>query len=279
MDVGLPGEGEATLRESIALLRQIDYKSFLALALKDLGAIIATYEGRFFEGREMMEESALLYSENEDHRMLSWSLSVLGSIKLSLGDYEGGRINALQGLTLARKKGEKIMIGFSNAVLGNAAMLENKLDDAKRFLLDALPYRENLFRDQVDLLNTLGVVYTLSNDHAQAQGYFLDALRTALERYGSFPMYLQFVIPGLALFLLKNDQIERAIEIFSMARSHFPYVAKAKYIHDLIGKRIYAAANCLKPKTINFAEQCGQTLDPWETAKELLTELQEQASE
>ena len=80
-------------------------------------------------------------------------------------------------------------------------------------------------------------------------------------------------LPAASIFLADSDEKELAVEIYELART-FPHVAYAQLFEDVVGCEIGKIAECLSPEVAKAAHQRGRERDPWETVKELLTELE-----
>jgi hypothetical protein len=81
-------------------------------------------------------------------------------------------------------------------------------------------------------------------------------------------------LPGISLLLADQGEKERAVELYALARTH-PMVANAQWFEDIAGQHIAAVAATLPPQVVAAAEARGQARDLWETAAELLAELEE----
>jgi hypothetical protein len=112
------------------------------------------------------------------------------------------------------------------------------------------------------------VVYRLGRP-TLAQAYALATLRSA----SALQLYLPiaFVLPTIALLLLDQGELERATELYALAERH-AYVGKSRYFAQLAGNTMAAAAQ-QAPTMAAAAADRGQTLDLWQTAHQLLTEL------
>ena len=84
---------------------------------------------------------------------------------------------------------------------------------------------------------------------------------------------LSSALPAGALLVGNQEQPERAVELYEIARSH-PFVSNSKWYEDVAGKQIAAMVNSLSPETVEVARQRGRERDPWEAAEELLAELE-----
>jgi tetratricopeptide (TPR) repeat protein len=76
-----------------------------------------------------------------------------------------------------------------------------------------------------------------------------------------------------ATLLSSVGKIERAVEIYALT-SKYPFAANSRWFYDVFGKHIEKAAESIPPDVVAAAKSRGRTLDLWETAKELLSELE-----
>jgi hypothetical protein len=80
------------------------------------------------------------------------------------------------------------------------------------------------------------------------------------------------LLPVTSLILAGQGKPGRAVEIYALA-SRYPYVANSHWFEDVVGKHITAVAATLPPEVVGAAQERGRARDLWETAQELLEEL------
>ena len=85
---------------------------------------------------------------------------------------------------------------------------------------------------------------------------------------------LRAALPGIALLFTDQGEIERAVELYALA-STFGIVANSKWFADIAGDEITEAAEKLPADVIEAAKARGRELDLWQTAEELLAEMEE----
>ena len=88
---------------------------------------------------------------------------------------------------------------------------------------------------------------------------------------------LMFAFPAMALLLADQGEVERAVELYALV-SQCPFVANSRWFEDVAGREIAAVAESLPPEVVAAAQERGQTRDLWDTARELLAELEGEAS-
>ena len=100
-------------------------------------------------------------------------------------------------------------------------------------------------------------------------------IRTALETMVRSGGGLSLTVGLLAAALLIADEgrAERAVELHALA-CRDPHVSESRWFEDVSGKHIAAAAESLPPDVVAAAQERGRARDLWETAKELLAELE-----
>ena len=105
----------------------------------------------------------------------------------------------------------------------------------------------------------------------QAWRRLREALSAAVER--RFYLSLVTGLPAVALLLLDVGETERAVELYALASCH-GYVANSRWFEDVAGKEIAAVAASLPPDVLAAAQERGKARDLWETAGELVKELE-----
>lgn len=80
--------------------------------------------------------------------------------------------------------------------------------------------------------------------------------------------------PAIALLLADQGEVERAVELCALV-SHYPSMANApRWFEDIAGRHIAAVAATLPLEVVAAAEEQGKARDLWETAEELLDEIE-----
>ena len=97
-----------------------------------------------------------------------------------------------------------------------------------------------------------------------------EALKIGAESGAFFPPIT--ALPAIALLRLDQGEVERAIELYALAR-RYPYVAKSRWFEDVAGKHIAAAAADLPAGVVAAAQERGRARDLGATVQDLLAEL------
>ena len=82
-------------------------------------------------------------------------------------------------------------------------------------------------------------------------------------------------LPAVALLLADLSEKKRAVELYALA-SRYPLVANSRWVEDVAGRHIAAAAATLPPKVAAAAQARGRARDLDATVKELLAKLEEE---
>lgn len=120
-------------------------------------------------------------------------------------------------------------------------------------------------------LAVLGYAAHGSGQLSQARQHLREAMQIAAEVGIFMPRIL--ALPGIALLLADQGEVERAVEIYALA-SRYPFVANSRWFEDVAGKQIGAAAAMLPSEVVAAAQERGRARDLDVTVAELLVELE-----
>jgi hypothetical protein len=159
-------------------------------------------------------------------------------------------------------------------VLGQVNLAEGAYAEAEQQLQEsAVGYRRAGWTDSAnDAVACLAYAVRGLGQPDRARRHLREALRAAVAMGSFFP--LAYALPAFALLLADDGQIERAVDLYALA-SRYAYVANSQWFEDVAGRHIAAAAANLPSDVVTAAQDRGRARDLWETAKELLEELQE----
>jgi hypothetical protein len=96
-----------------------------------------------------------------------------------------------------------------------------------------------------------------------------EALEIGVEIKAHFT--LNFALVSLALLLMDEGHIERAVELYSLALN-YPLLANSQWAEDVAGQFITRRSKDLPVDFVSKARERGRNLDLIATAKELLEE-------
>jgi tetratricopeptide (TPR) repeat protein len=196
----------------------------------------------------------------------------VGEAELHLGRYDRARAY-LQ--IAADRRWEVSVIGVradALLTLGQLLARDGELDEARRLIRESITvseacgYREGGLRAR----STLPCVIQTPLDLQQARRSVLQALRWTAD-HGNFPVLVN-LLPGAAMLLLREGPIERAVEVYELART-FPHVANSQWYADVVGHPIAQAATAsLPPEEVVAAKERGRARDVQATLDELIAE-------
>jgi hypothetical protein len=83
-----------------------------------------------------------------------------------------------------------------------------------------------------------------------------------------------YALPAAARLLIDDGEIGRGVEVYAVA-ARYPFVSQSRWFEDVYGRQVAAAAESLPPEVVAAAHERGRARDLWETARELLAELEE----
>jgi hypothetical protein len=87
-----------------------------------------------------------------------------------------------------------------------------------------------------------------------------------------------WILPAVALLLVKKAEREKALEIYAFSLTH-PFFKKNLLFHDVFGKPIGKAAADLPPDVVEATKERGRNRDLQTTVQELLMMLKAQIKE
>ena len=125
---------------------------------------------------------------------------------------------------------------------------------------------------EIQILACQGIASRGLENIPRAKSLLYKSLKVVIEQQQYFP--LTHTLPGIALLFVDEGEVERAVELYSLASTQ-GIVANSKWFADIAGEEIAAAAAQLPAEVVEAARARGQSLDMVETGKKLLNELAE----
>jgi tetratricopeptide (TPR) repeat protein len=265
-------EAERLIREGIAIYQQIGDQTSIAKGLMSL-ANTHLYRGEFVKARPIFEESLAIFSELEMHSFVAVVNALLGWNKINLGLYEEAQLHIQTGLRRFQEVGNQLAIGLSYLGLGEVEIARQAYVEAQHYLENGLAITREIGQPEEESLLLLGLGHTAMElgQLSQARHYLWEALQKTTKIENFAPAL--FSIATAALFLAKQDEPERAVELHALA-SRFPYYGNSRFREETVGHHITAAAATLPPEVMAAAQERGRQSDLHATAKEVLAELQ-----
>lgn len=261
-------EAERLRRKVIDLCQQLEERSSLVLYLADL-SITLIWQGKFEESLKWAEKGLTLCMEDSRSDMEGYARLAIGMSLLFSGQYERARRELESALMLVREANALDEEATIHWLLGRLAMAEKAYDEAQKAIEESLRLYEEVQDNLIGLaINGLGIVACLKKELSLARKHFIEGLAYAL-KLKDF-MQLMVALPGAALYLARTNQVERAVEVWSMVQCP-PFVANSQWHEDVIGQEITVVN--LPPDIVAKARKQGQSQDLWATAEQLLAEL------
>jgi tetratricopeptide (TPR) repeat protein len=265
-------QAEHLARESSVKSQELGNRAEAAYGLLILGETLESL-GEFAQAHARLEECLIIYDDLGHSNFIASVHTVLGSTDLHQGQYEEARAHTQAGLALARECGLRFRIGFALIMLGCLALTEGTYAEAHRLLQEGvITYQEIGQRvDQGWSLAILGYAARGLGDRHLARQHFSEALRTFTEIEAFLP--LLYALPGVALLLTNEGQVERAVEVYALA-SRYPLVANSRWFEGIAGQHIAAVAATLPPDVVAAAQERSRAQDLETVVAELLIELE-----
>jgi predicted ATPase/DNA-binding SARP family transcriptional activator len=271
LSLGEIEQGERLVREGIAISEEIGDQAGIVKGLGNL-SVLLPWSGRFAEAETLLEKSVAICNDLGFRVGLVSTRAHLSVMKVHLGAYKPACSLAKLNLALAREINHSWGVGHALLLLGVMASVEKAHDRAWQFLQESLStYREAGERDMTGfVLAFSGVVALRLEQISLARQCFCEALRM-LSITRTFEPSVA-AVANVALFLTKQNQSERAVELYATV-SRYPLVSSSRLYQDCIGRYIAAVAATLPPDVVTAAQERGRARDLDATVAGLLVEL------
>ena len=265
-------EAERLAREGLAIRQDVKDRSGMTEGLIELGSMLA-YNGKFAESRLVYEEAVALSRELGMLWFSALALGLLSWIELNLGLYKEGRVHREMSIALYQEVGVQRGTPLSYLGLGQVVLVEGRYAEALELFEQGLAICRQIGQREEEgiILAELGRTAIGLGDLARARQYLVAALRAA-EEIRSDPPSMR-TVANLALLLVEEGQAEQAVELYALATRH-PYLGNSRFLHDMVGRHIEAAAAGLSAEVIAAAQVRGRDRDLQGTIAELLVELE-----
>jgi DNA-binding SARP family transcriptional activator/predicted ATPase/tetratricopeptide (TPR) repeat protein len=267
-------EATQLLSESLDIREAMgDHITDIATGPLDLGMTL-TWIGRMAEANAIREETLALYEAQGQPEQIALAHVRLATSKIHMGDFEAVIHHARLGLGLCRQVGNQRGAGLALWLLGWRALYDEEFDQAAAFLQESLDLMQ-----QVKGAAEIGWILGLYAEVLRQQGklimarkYICDALHTVSGVFGM----VTILISCLAyMHLLADDgRLEKAIAIGSLLEKH-PVTHQSRGSRELFVARLAEIRSMLSEDVAAAATACGRARDLYETADEVLAELEE----
>lgn len=264
-------ESEDLARESMATYQELGNRLGVAQSLLRLGQT-HVLQGRYPLALAEYQESLQRFEEGGHMYYLASIWGFMSQAHLHLGQYEKAQALGEQSLYLAKKIDRDYPASLAKIALGQVAMARADLPQAEASFQEAVKIIHSTRKTGVPILlarvlNLSGLALLGLGRTIEASQQLFEAL-TIMKRsgvcYGNNITFLD----AASLLLLKRDQVERAVELYALSRSH-PFVANSRWFEDVCGKAVPTAAAALPVEVVERAQRRGRALDWWETLEEL----------
>jgi DNA-binding SARP family transcriptional activator/tetratricopeptide (TPR) repeat protein len=262
-------EGESLLQQSLDISREIGDRVKIGFGFLQLGGAL-WLSGEHTQGYSYMEESMTIFNDLEDAVLISHATQFLATTNVYLGRYE--KAHAQAKMLTTQEGSYPYLLGTAQRALGWVALVEEKFTHAHHLMQESVAtFRDIEERERIAWsLAALGrTSYALGN-RSEAQQQLYEALELAT-KIGAF-IPLLYIIPIVAYLLADQGEVERGIELYSMASQH-PFVREGQLFEDIAGRQIVDLAASLPSDVVEAARARGKAREMWDTASELLKEL------
>ncbi|MDF1514468.1 MAG: hypothetical protein P1S60_11720 [Anaerolineae bacterium] len=155
--------------------------------------------------------------------------------------------------------------------LAYLALVNGEYEAAESFVMQNA--RVNQFSDRQVTLHLITAWIALGREQLEkARSPICLALSYNVQKRHGFPVSAQ--LAGAALLMSKSGHTERALELYGVSCQN-PHIRNSRWYEDVFGKHIKKAAEALPAEVVEAALNRGRVLDLWETAENLLEELNE----
>jgi predicted ATPase len=235
------------------------------------------WRGRFHEARTLSRETLATYHDLDfSKNNAAFFHARAGFPNQYLGKYQTARDQVEYALEISRGI-KHYWADFQYAVaieiLGSVALAEGSYPEADEMFQECLGIFQNHTPPDktAKVLACMGYTARGMNKISQAQGHFHEALKLTVTVEHFLP--LVHALPGIALLFADQGEAERAVELYALASTQ-GIVANSKWFDDIAGDEIAVAADELPAEVTEAAKARGRARDLWETAAELLDELE-----
>jgi predicted ATPase len=195
--LGRVQQAKEFLQESVAMLRRLDARRELAVAVGALGW--ATFVQQDWETAEpLLQEAAVLQEETGQYELQAFMFNLLGGMAHVLGRYTESEAWQQQALRLGRKFGDQRTVAHSTAALGDLSLTLGEFSEARRFFEQSLVVARTheLGAFTIGALNRLGEVAEATGELDTAKSYLCESL--AIARDHGKPEPIAWTLVGLA---------------------------------------------------------------------------------
>lgn len=206
---------------------------------------------------------------------VAWNLIALTNAAIGLGHYSAARVTSKEILETSRIWGHLAEKGVALTLLGKVCFVEGDLTKARSCLLEGASILVELQRvNQAVPLAILSYVFRALGDSKSAHNYLASALHSCMKLRYTYS--IMCCLPAAALIAADDGRTERAVELYGVAQQ-FGNIRNSRWFEDVAGRELNSMRASLPPEVVKAAEARGRELDMWQTAEDLLHELNKHA--
>jgi tetratricopeptide (TPR) repeat protein len=194
---------------------------------------------------------------------------------IDLGEYEQAFSKAHIALSLGREIGDRDTEAYALMLLGYVELAREKYIESQDLLQQSLDIYQELGQQKEvgKIWGVLGRVAYGLDDIPKVLQYLAGTLRFGLKI--RVPGVLRiWAFPLIALLAADIGNYERAVELHTLTLQD-PLALNSSMQKDVFGRHITAMTASLSPEELTEAQEQGKALNLWETAAELLAEIEE----
>jgi len=230
------------------------------------------FQGNYGEALLLLQSSRDSFEGQAHKSSLARATTEVGNCFMHLGKYKTAYTYGQRGLAICDDLDSYSNIERARLVQSWVALGIGSLPEAERLGRQAVTGSQIKGDIRREGISSAILGFTLrALDKMQEAKTFL---RRSLQIGHDFGTYepLVYGLPVVALLLVDENQIERAVEIYSQVESH-PIVGTSRWWRDAVGRTIDHAGSSLSSSVLDAAKARGKSLDLWETANGLLDDF------
>ena len=275
-DATLRGQAETSeqlMRQSLTIYRKLDDPVAVAVNLMHIAHDLADNHGQFAEAYNLVEEASNIVQNLGNPYFIAQAKVNLSWAYLHLGRYKPARIQGQSSLDLSRVIKDPEIMSFALWKLGDVALADEDYTEAEALLRGSIAIHQEIsYQGRLrDVRVCLGYALLGLGKVGQAQQCLADSIRESLTNQQFLTQ--MWALPLAALIAIAQEAPKRAVEYYALA-SRYPYIANSCWFADVAGRQIAAATSLLPPDVVAAAQSRGRGRELWETARELLAELE-----
>jgi len=217
---------------------------------------IALWRGDFADASELFDRAIALWAElglpGVAHTERAWKQLA----QAQLGVYDLAAAQEL--LADLRQSSVTYFVGYGLLNLGSMALAAGQYAAARAALEEGagLLGEAEQRNGQGQLLGVLALLDLHEGRPAAAHQHLAAALRIVVQT-GSYQPRL-FALPAAALLAAREHDPARAVELYALAGARDPFVTRSRWMADVAGREIAAAAAALPPAEAAAAQERGR---------------------